>query len=70
MAYYCYNTNTDSKGNHEVHTTTCSNRPSAENQVSLGLHSDCQSAISKAKSISGKSNFDGCYYCCRPCHKG
>ena len=67
---YIYNRNTDSKGNHEVHTTICSYIPDYINRVEIsGNHSSCSSAIRKAKSETGKTNFDGCYYCSRSCHK-
>lgn len=68
---YIYNRNTDSKGNHEVHTTTCSYVPQSSNQVKIvGNFDSCKEAIKEAKLQSGKTNFDGCYYCSRPCHKG
>jgi len=60
----------DNKGNHEVHEDGCSYMPSYSNRVMIGYESDCSSAISHAKRDTGKSNFDGCYYCCRPCHTG
>lgn len=68
---YIYNRNTDSKGNHEVHTTTCNHAPQSSNQVKIvGNFDSCKDAIKKAELQSGKTNFDGCYHCSRPCHKG
>lgn len=68
--YYYYNKNTDSNGNHEVHTSNCSYRPNSSNSVLIGYENSCQSAIQQVKNQTGKSNFDGCYYCCNECHKG
>lgn len=70
MTYYYYNNNTDNKGNHEVHKDNCSYLPAANNRTLIGYETNCQSAIDSAKRKTGKTNFDGCYYCCRPCHTG
>lgn len=67
---YFYNKNTDNHGNHEVHTGNCTYCPSAENRVYIGYYNNCREAISAAIKITGLYNFDGCYYCCNPCHKG
>lgn len=68
---YIYNRNTDSKGNHEVHTTTCNHASQSSNQVKIvGNFDSCKEAIKKAELQSGKTNFDGCYHCSYPCHKG
>ena len=66
---YIYNRNTDSKGNHEVHTTTCNYLPARSNQVKIdGNFYSCKDAIQNVKSKTGKTNFDGCYYCSNSCH--
>lgn len=70
MSYYYYNTSVDNHGNHEVHTEECRYCPSPLNRVLIGYHNNCSEAISAAKQKTGQSNFDGCYWCCRPCHKG
>jgi len=68
--HYYYNSNIDDKGNHEVHTENCSYLPNIQNRNYIGYETNCQDAIKKAKETTGKSNFDGCYYCCNPCNKG
>jgi len=68
--HYYYNLNLDARGNHEVHTGSCSYLPAISNRAYIGYESDCHQAIRKAKLTTGKSNFDGCYYCCNPCHHG
>lgn len=70
MEHYYFNKNIDDKGNHEVHTKGCEHMPQIQNQVYIGYCSDCHEAIAKAKKEHGKNNFDGCKYCCEPCHKG
>jgi hypothetical protein len=67
---YYYNKNLDEKGKHEVHTGDCSHLPDIHNRKYIGYEKDCHAAIKKAKSDTGKTNFDGCYYCCNPCNTG
>ncbi len=69
MPNYIVNTNTDEKGKHEVHETTCGHLPDAKNQHSLGWMTNCQSALTAAAS-AGYSPADGCFYCCEACHTG
>lgn len=66
MPYYCVNKNALSAGEHEVHENNCNHLPDVNNQKDLGWHSDCESAVKKAKETY--SNVDGCYYCCEDCH--
>lgn len=68
--YYYYNGKVDSKGNHEVHTEDCTFYKYMTDKQYIGYCQDCAEAINRAKSSTGKYNFDGCYFCCRPCHKG
>lgn len=68
--FYYYNKNLDSKGNHEVHTSECSYLPAALNRVMIGYENDCNAAIQRVKKETGKTNYDGCYHCSYPCHKG
>lgn len=68
--HYYFNNNTDDKGLHEVHTEDCSYKPKSENCVYIGYESSCKDAISRAKKAYPSYKFDGCYYCCYPCHNG
>jgi len=68
--HYYYNVNVDDKGRHEVHTGTCLFKPSPQNLRYIGYEASCAQAIQKAILQTGKYNFDGCYHCCRECHKG
>lgn len=70
MTNYIYNRNTDNKGNHEVHTLSCSELPHPINRVNIGNFTSCKEAITHIKASSRKTNFDGCYYCCKECHTG
>ena len=70
LQHYYYNKNLDSRGNHEVHAGTCSYMPAAHNREYIGYESSCQAAIARVKVSTGKSNFDGCFYCSNACHKG
>lgn len=67
---YCVNRNPQPTGEHEVHNLNaqCQSRhfPAPHNQVDLGYHSDCHSAVRKARTIY--ANVDGCYYCAPACH--
>lgn len=67
MPYYCVNSNAQPTGEHEVHdTNNCNYLPDPENQVDLGWHSDCKSAVKKAQEIY--DNVDGCEHCVPECH--
>lgn len=68
--HYYYNDNLDEHGNHEVHTEDCSELKKVHSRSYIGYKTNCQDAIQLAKEKTGKTNFDGCYYCCNPCHKG
>ncbi len=67
MTRYCVNKNADENGYHEVHTESCSYLPISSNRQDLGYHNSCSEAVQKAKLYY--SSVDGCYYCCRACHK-
>lgn len=43
----CYVAN--KHGDHEVHKETCSTLPDLDNQVPLGSHDSCHTAVAKAK---------------------
>lgn len=66
MAKYYVNRNSQSNGDHEVHTTGCSFLPNPENRIDLGDHINCASAVKKAKEYYNQVN--GCYYCSNSCH--
>lgn len=68
--YYYFNKNTDSHGNHEVHTSTCGYLPSDPNRTYLGEFLDCSHAIAYASMLHPSYKFDGCYWCCKSCHNG
>lgn len=53
-------------GEHEVHKEGCSDMPSMLNRTDLGMHSNCISAVRKAK--EKYANVDGCFYCSNACH--
>ena len=67
--YYFYNF-TDKNNNHEVHTADCTFLPATENRTYVGEFVGCYSAIVKARADYPSKSFDGCYFCCRPCHEG
>lgn len=67
MAIYYVNKNAQSNGDHEVHTSSCSDLPNSDNRIYLGNFDTCAEAIREAK--KRYDDVDGCYYCCRACHK-
>jgi len=67
MDYYYANKNAQSSGEHEVHKSSCSYLPDADNQMGLGYFSTSAEAIQKAKEYYSK--VDGCHYCCPACHR-
>ncbi len=70
MKFYYFNDTTDKNGRHEIHTESCSFFPSESNRTYIGYFSNCHEAISKAQSQYPLKSFDGCYWCCKSCHKG
>ncbi len=72
MPNYCVNRNAQTNGDHEVHDLAAGIAqrclPDASNQLSLGLHATCQSAVSAAKGYYPQSN--GCAHCAPACHTG
>ena len=71
MSRYIINNNQQPNGDYEVHNATngCTHMPRVENQVDLGEHLNCQSAVLSAKRRWPQaSRINGCYYCCNPCH--
>ena len=72
MARYVLNSNAQSNGDHEVHNKTagCRYLPHISNQIDLGSHPNCQSAVAEAKRRYPRARINGCYWCARPCHTG
>ena len=68
--FYYFNIHEDNKGNHEVHVESCDYLPKIENRKLIGYRQDCKTAIHDAQIAYPNYKFDGCYYCCRDCHKG
>lgn len=68
MAKYCVNRNGQSNGDHEVHNldANCSFLPLKANQIDLGNHLTCTTAVAKARHYYLKVN--GCAYCAAACH--
>ncbi len=66
MPRYYLNRNPQPTGEREVHRDNCSYLPDRENQINLGIHSNCRDAVREAK--RHYSNVDGCYYCSPECH--
>lgn len=53
---------------HEVHTKKHADELGIRNQLDLGYHDGCTTAVAKAKEYY--SDADGCITCCYWCHKG
>ena len=66
---YFYNYE-DEHGYHEIHNEDCMYLPSPENRTYIGSYSDCSSAFMNASIRYPDKKFDGCFFCCRECHKG
>ncbi|HAA11795.1 MAG TPA: hypothetical protein DCE41_08905 [Cytophagales bacterium] len=66
MPKYYVNKKTDDQGDHEVHKEGCPWTPLPENRIDLGYHTNCQSAITKAKTYYSRVN--GHSYCSADCH--
>lgn len=69
MPNYYYNNSPDENGYYEIHTENCEHLPKPPNRIYIGEVDSCQLAIAYLNFVSDKK-FDGCYYCCRECHKG
>lgn len=70
MSFYYFNNNADENDFHEVHESNCTFCPSTNNRTLIGYFSNCTDAIEKAKINYPGKKFDGCFFCCRECHKG
>lgn len=66
MQYYV-NNRSQANGDHEVHQSVGCPFPAApQNQVSLGDHPNCSSAVRSARTMYATAN--GCAYCSPACH--
>ncbi|EGP5212302.1 hypothetical protein CUM50_07900 [Enterococcus faecium] len=70
MPKYYYNNSVDDKHRHEVHTEHCQFLPNPFNRTLIGFEFSCAAAIQRAAREHPTMAFDGCYWCCRDCHKG
>lgn len=68
MDSYFINKNPQENGDHEVHKWGCSWLEKVKDKEALGVFDNCHVAIKEAKKL-GYKTADGCYYCCRLCHK-
>ena len=70
MPRYILNKNTQSTGENEIHNADagCSFMPLSHNQIDLGFHVNCQSAIATAKRMHPSKVIDGCASCTPACH--
>ncbi len=70
MIRYVLNRNPQSTGEHEVHKDdgTCPTPPQYQNKIDLGYHSNCFSAVEKARALYSGAAIDGCKYCSPLCH--
>lgn len=66
MDYYV-NKNKQTRGEHEVHMSSCAWLPEAENRIFLGKFSNCSDAVKEARKYY--DDVDGCKFCCPACHK-
>lgn len=68
MPCYIVNKNAQSSGDHEVHREGCDTLPHLDNQLPLGSHDTCESAVAMAKTIFPQA--DGCARCSPECNTG
>jgi 5,10-methylene-tetrahydrofolate dehydrogenase/methenyl tetrahydrofolate cyclohydrolase len=70
MPHFIVNSNSQPTGEHEVHNLNadCRHLPLHSNQVSLGDHLTCSSALNAVRRANPAKAFDGCMYCAPACH--
>jgi hypothetical protein len=68
MPQYCVNRNAQTTGEHEVHDLTMTRgcHPLPADQIDLGFHVDCRSAVRAASAHFPQ--VDGCRWCVPACH--
>ena len=69
MKHYYFSNTADLRGEHEIHTEGCAFIPPSSNRSYIGYYFDCSNAIRDARIQYPYKSFNGCYYCCRECHK-
>lgn len=67
MERYFVNKKPQPGGEHEIHRLGCRYLPTERNCLYLGEFRNCMEALGKARIFYPTA--DGCYFCCRPCHK-
>lgn len=70
MAYYWYNDNTDIRGNHEVHKSSCKYMPDYRNASFIGEFEWDFQVMKEARKWEPSKKFDGCYFCMPSEHTG
>lgn len=70
MTKYYFTNKPDNNGYNEVHTEDCIFMPLPPHSTYIGLFNNCTEAIKAAEEQYPTLTFDGCCFCCRPCHKG
>ncbi len=68
MAKYCVSRRPLSNGDHDVHNldSDCPYLPDVLNQIPLGEHDECKTAVQAALLVYETAN--GCYNCATGCH--
>ena len=68
MAKYCVSRKSLTNGDHEVHNldANCPYLPNTLNQIPLGDHETCATAVEAARILYDTAN--GCYNCSTGCH--
>jgi hypothetical protein len=66
MKKYYVNNNSQSNGDHEVHSETCIYLSLIQSKKYLGEFYSCAPAVAEAKKTYVKA--DGCAYCSPACH--
>jgi hypothetical protein len=67
MTLYFVSAKNQANGDHEVHTEACGLLPEREHCIELGEFPSCCNAVVAATRYF--PHVDGCFYCCRECHK-
>jgi len=65
MKKYYVNTQAQSNGDYQVHSEDCRHLPKLINRIHLGIHSNCEDALTEAKKTFSHSN--GCKKCSPEC---
>ncbi len=70
LKYFLYTKDTDHDKDLEVHNENCRLRFNGKLKEALGEHSNCFSAVVKAKSLQDykNCNINGCKFCCSACN--